>query len=221
MGKTFKKVATVAAVAYGGYHLYGAMAGAGATSAASSTLLPAAGASTPAFGSVAALQQGAQTASSGGFFSGLFGGGAGGSTFLGMSPAAWSASTTAMSMLGSVRAGQAQDVQYQMQAEQEADKAADEELQRKQLLLATIATQRAGRGAQGVTMAGSPSGMIQSNIDMFGYDQALAGSNVASAQSKYLTSGKYAKQSGYTSAANTLLKYGQRTASRGGPTDVA
>ncbi|MBT6555017.1 MAG: hypothetical protein HON50_05320 [Candidatus Marinimicrobia bacterium] len=120
-------------------------------------------------------------------------------------------------MLGSVRAGQAQEVQYQMQAEQEADKAADQELQRKQLLLATIATQRAGRGAQGITMAGSPSGMIQSNIDMFGYDQALAGSNTASAQSKYLTSGKYAAKSGYTSASNTLLKYGERTAARGGP----
>lgn len=184
MGKTFKKVATVAAVAYGGYALYGAMTAAPAL-ASTSTLLPAAGA-----------------ASTG---------------FLGISSGAWSAGTAAMSMLGSVRAGQAQEVQYQMQAEQETDKAADQELQRKQLLLATIATQRAGRGAQGITMAGSPSGMIQSNIDMFGYDQALAGSNTASAQSKYLTSGKYAAKSGYTSASNTLLKYGERTAARGGP----
>ena len=214
MGKTFKKVATVAAVAYGGYALYGAMTAAPALASTSTLLpaagaaLPAAGAATPAFGSVAAMQA---------IGSSTIGGAAASTGFLGISSGAWSAGTAAMSMLGSVRAGQAQEVQYQMQAEQEADKAADQELQRKQLLLATIATQRAGRGAQGITMAGSPSGMIQSNIDMFGYDQALAGSNTASAQSKYLTSGKYAAKSGYTSASNTLLKYGERTAARGGP----
>ncbi|MEO1940237.1 MAG: hypothetical protein ABGX60_00015 [Candidatus Thioglobus sp.] len=203
MGKTFKKVATVAAVAYGGYALYGAMTAAPAL-ASTGSLLPAVAGGAPAFGSVAAMQAIGSPAI-----------GAASTGFLGISSGVWSGVSTGMSMLGSARAGQAQQVQYEMQAQQEADKAADQELQRKQLLLATIATQRASRGSQGITMAGSPAGMIQSNINTFGYDQALAGSNTASAQSQYLTSGKYAAKSGYTSAANTLLKYGSRTAARG------
>lgn len=221
MGKTFKKVATVAAVAYGGYHLYGAMTAAGTTATAGSSLLPAAGGSAPAFGSVGAIQAigsptigGSVAGSSSGFLGGMFGGGSS-STFLGVPTAGWSAASTGLSMLGNVRAGQAQEVQYQMQAQQEADAAKDRELQRKQTLLAAIASQRATRGAQGITMAGSPAGMIQSNINTFGYDQALAGANTSMAQQQYITSGKYAAKSGYTSAANTLLKYGYRESERG------
>lgn len=221
MGKTFKKVATVAAVAYGGYHLYGAMTAAGTTATAGSSLLPAAGGSAPAFGSVGAIQAigsptigGSVAGSSSGFLGGMFGGGGSSSTFLGLSSPTWSALGTAGSMLGNVRAGQAQEVQYQMQAQQEADAAKDRELQRKQQLIAAIASQRATRGAQGITMAGSPAGMIQSDIDSYSYGSTLDAANTSMAQQQYLTSGKYAAKSGYTSAANTLLRYGERQTSR-------
>lgn len=109
------------------------------------------------------------------------------------------------SALGQVRAGQMQEIQYKQQVEQEKIAARDRELQRKNRLLASLATQSAVRGAQGVAMEGSPASMMRSDIGRFEMDQLtdIAGTKMRTTAA--LQSGKYARQTGYMSAATSLL----------------
>ena len=136
--------------------------------------------------------------------------------FLGLSAGAWSGISTAGSMLMNVRAGQAQQVNYQMQARQEEFAAKDREVQRRKRLVASLASQNAVRGASGVrAFEGSPAAMMQSDIDAAAYDNTMADANLGMKKQSLLTSGKYAQQSGYMSAGSSLLNYGSRMAERG------
>ena len=136
--------------------------------------------------------------------------------FLGLSSATWAGISTAGSMLMNVRAGQAQQVNYQMQARQEEFAAKDREVQRRRRLIASLSSQNAARGASGVrAFEGSPASMMQSDIDLAEYDNTMADANLGMKQQSLLTSGKYAQQSGYMSAGSSLLNYGSRMAERG------
>lgn len=169
---------------------------------AAGTSLGGAAVAAPAFGSVAALQAIAAPVATGGF--------------LGLSAGAWSGISTAGSMLMSVRAGQAQKVNYEMQARDAEFAAKDREVQRRRRLISSLASQNAIRGASGVrAFEGSPASMMQSDIDLAEYDQTMADANLGMQQSSLLTSGKYAQQSGYASAASSLLDYGSKRAKRG------
>jgi phage-related protein len=164
---------------------------------------PAAGAiAAPAFGSVAAIQAIAAPVATGGF--------------LGLSAGAWSGISTGVSMLSSVRAGQAQQVNYEMQARDAEFAAKDQEIKRRQRLMSSLASQNASRGASGVrAFEGSPAAMMKSDIKEFDYDQSMAAANLGMKQNSLLTSGKYANQSGYISAGSSLLNYGAKRAERG------
>jgi hypothetical protein len=165
---------------------------------------PAAGAvaAAPAFGSVAAIQAIAAPVATGGF--------------LGLSAGAWQGISTAGSMLSSVRAGQAQKVNYEMQARDAEFAAKDREVQRRKRLVASLASQNAYRGASGVrAFEGSPAAMMKSDIKEFDYDQSMAAANLGMKQNSLLTSGKYAQQSGYISAGASLLTGASKYANRG------
>lgn len=136
--------------------------------------------------------------------------------FLGLSSATWSGISTAGSMLMNVRAGQAQKVNYEMQARQEEFAAKDREVQRRRRLVANLASQNAARAASGVrAFEGSPAAMMQSDIDTAAYDHTMADANLGMKKQSLLTSGKHAVQSGYMSAGSSLLNYGSRMAERG------
>ena len=136
--------------------------------------------------------------------------------FLGLSAGAWSGISTAGSMLSSVRAGQAQQVNYEMQARDAEFAAKDQEIKRRQRLMSSLASQNASRGASGVrAFEGSPAAMMKSDIEEFDYDQSMAAANLGMKQNSLLTSGKYANQSGYISAGSSLLNYGAKRAERG------
>lgn len=136
-------------------------------------------------------------------------------TFLGLSSATWAGISTAGSMLMNVRAGQAQKVNYEMQARQEEFAAKDREVQRRRRLVASLASQNAARAASGVrAFEGSPAAMMQSDIDTADYDHTMADANLGMKKQSLLTSGKHAVQSGYMSAGSSLLNYGSRMAER-------
>jgi len=136
--------------------------------------------------------------------------------FLGLSAATWSGISTGVSMLSSVRAGQAQQVNYEMQARDAEFAAKDQEIKRRQRLMSSLASQNASRGASGVrAFEGSPAAMMKSDIEEFDYDQSMAAANLGMKQNSLLTSGKYANQSGYISAGSSLLNYGAKRAERG------
>lgn len=138
------------------------------------------------------------------------------STFLGLSSAAWAGISTAGSMLASVRAGQAQKVNYEMQARDAEFAAKDREVQRRKRLVASLASQNAARGASGVrAFEGSPAAMMKSDMAEFDYDQTMADANLGMKQNSLLTSGKYAQQSGFMSAGTSLLDFGSKMAERG------
>jgi len=122
----------------------------------------------------------------------------------------------ALSGLASVRAGQQQEVNYQMQADQERFAARDREVQRRRRIVAALASQNACRGATGVrAFEGSPAAMMKNDQALFEYDQSMASSNTSMRQQTLLTSGKHARQYGVMSGATTLLDYANKTAERG------
>ncbi len=165
-------------------------------------MLAAPAAAAPAFGSVAAIQAIAAPVATGGF--------------LGVSAGAWQGISTAGSMVASVAAGNAQKVNYKMQARNTEFAAKDREVQRRQRLVASLASQNAYRGATGVSAyEGSPAAMMKNDFASFDFDQSMAAANLGMQQSSLLTSGKYAQQSGYLSAGSSLLSYGASRAERG------
>jgi len=136
--------------------------------------------------------------------------------FLGLSSGAWSGISTAGSMLMNVRAGQSQQVNYEMQAQQEEFAAKDREVTRRKRLIASLASQNAARGASGVrAFEGSPAAMMNNDINEFDYDQSMAAANLGMKKQSLLTSGKHAVQSGYMSAGTTLLEGASKYANRG------
>ena len=136
--------------------------------------------------------------------------------FLGLSSGAWTGISTAGSIITGVQAGNAQKANYEMQAQQEEFAAKDREVSRRQRLMANLASQNAARGASGVrAFEGSPAAMMKSDWQSFDYDQSMGAANLAMSTSSLLESGKYAQQSGYTSAGTSLLEYGSRRAKRG------
>jgi hypothetical protein len=141
---------------------------------------------------------------------------AGTSSFLGLSAAAWQGVSTAGSMVLSAAAGHAQKVNYKMQARDAEFASKDREVQRRQRLVANLASQNAYHGATGVrAYEGSPAAMMKNDFASFDYDQSMAAANLGMKQSSLLTSGKHAQQSGYLSAGSSLLNYGAKRAERG------
>lgn len=140
---------------------------------------------------------------------------AGGTGFLGMGASTWSALGTGFSVLSDIRAGQAQKVQYDMQAEAERVQARDREIQRKQRLIAALASQNAARGAQGIRLQGSPAAMMKSDISEARFGSLIDRGNTSMKVRQYQQSGKHAMQSSYMSAGSSLLDYGTRRAERG------
>ena len=137
-------------------------------------------------------------------------------SFLGLSSAAWAGISTAGSIITSIQAGNAQKANYEMQAQQEEFAAKDREVSRRQRLISSLASQNAARGASGVrAFEGSPAAMMKSDWQSFDYDQSMGDANTAMSVSSLLESGRYAQQSGYTSAGTSLLEYGSRRAKRG------
>lgn len=166
------------------------------------------GAAAAALGTTAGFTSASLAASTGGALgtgAGLFGGMGG----------ALSLASTGLSMLASVRAGQAQQVQYEMQARQEAAAARDAEIERKQRLVKALASQTALRGAQGISAyQGSPAAMMQEDIRQAEYASLIGQSNLDMRTTQLQTEGRQAVQSGYLSAGSSLLDYGERVARR-------
>jgi len=136
--------------------------------------------------------------------------------FLGLSSGAWQGISTAGSMIMDVRAGNAEAAAYKQQAQQEEFAAKDREIQRRKRLISSLASQNAYRGATGVrAFEGSPAAMMKSDREEFDYDQLMGDANLSMKTSSLLTSGKYARQSGYASAGSSLLNYGSKRAKRG------
>jgi hypothetical protein len=182
-------------------------AAAGAAAAATGSFMPLAAATS--YGAVAmspivgGLGAGVATAATAG-------------SFLGLSSNAWSGISTASSMMMDVQAGNAQAANYARQAQQEEFAAKDQEIKRRRSLMASLASQNAYRGASGVrAFEGSPAAMMKSDIDLFEYDNLMGKANTEMRTSALMESGKYAKQSGYTSAGTSLLEYGSKRAKRG------
>jgi len=136
-------------------------------------------------------------------------------TFLGMTAAGWSAAGTAMTVLTSVRAGQAEKVAMDVAADQEKQAAISREVARKRRLVSAIAAQTAARGAMGTTLTGSPASMILSDIRAAEYDRSIAAGTTASKVASLQQEGKFAQQAGYASAGASLLDFGSRMAARG------
>jgi hypothetical protein len=136
--------------------------------------------------------------------------------FLGLSSSAWSGLSTAGSMLSGVAAGNQQAAAYKQQAQQEEFSAKDREVARRKRLVASLASQNAFRGASGVSAyQGSPAAMMKSNLYEYESDQIAGDANLSMTTSSLLQSGRYAQQSGYISAASSMLDYGSRRAKRG------
>ena len=137
-------------------------------------------------------------------------------SFLGMSAATWSTIGTFGSMISSVAGGNAEAAAYAQQAQQEEFAAKDREIARRKRLISSLASQNAYRGASGVrAFEGSPAAMMKSDREEFRYDQLMGDANLSMKTSSLLTSGKYAKQTGYSSAGSSLLNYGSSRAKRG------
>lgn len=132
-----------------------------------------------------------------------------------MSAGTWSALGTGLSALSSIRAGQAQKVQYEMQADAERVQARDREIQRKQRLVAALASQNAARGAQGIRLQGSPAAMMRSDISEARFGSLIDQGNTSMRVQQFQQSGQHAMQSAYLSAGSSLLDYGTRRAERG------
>ncbi len=132
-----------------------------------------------------------------------------------MQAGTWSALGSGLSALSSIRAGQAQKVQYEMQADAERIQARDREIQRKQRLVAALASQNAARGAQGIRLQGSPAAMMRSDISEARYGSLIDQGNTSMRVRQFQQSGKHAMQSAYVSAGSSLLDYGTRRAERG------
>lgn len=121
-----------------------------------------------------------------------------------------------VSAAASARAGRAKEAAYKRDAEREEFAAKDREIQRKQRLLAAMATQNAVRGAQGIrAFEGSSKHMMEQDVETFEYDQSMGAANLAMKKQSLLESGKAARQYGYASAASTLLGSMNRTTMRG------
>jgi len=143
------------------------------------------------------------------------GAGAATGSFLGLSSGAWAGISTAGSMLMNVRAGQAQQVNYEMQARDAEFAAKDREVTRRKRLIASLASQNAARGAAGVrAFEGSPAAMMNNDIKEFDYDQSMAAANLGMKKQSLLTSGEHAVQSGYMSAGSSLLDGASKYANR-------
>lgn len=123
---------------------------------------------------------------------------------------------TGFSMISSVRAGQAQQVQYEMQADAERVASRDREIQRKQRLVSALASQNAARAAQGIrSFEGSAAAMMRSDIGEAEYGSLIGRANTDMKVAQYQQSGQAAMQSGLLSAGTSLLDYGTRRAERG------
>ena len=113
-------------------------------------------------------------------------------------------------------AGVAKEQAYKRDAEREEFAAKDREIQRKQRILAALATQNAVRGAQGVrAFEGSSANMMAQDVEKFEYDQSMGAANLAMKKQSLLESGKAARKYGYASASATMLEGLSRTVSRG------
>jgi len=124
--------------------------------------------------------------------------------------------SSAASAKASRDAGVAKEQAYQRDAEREEFAAKDREIQRKQRILAALATQNAIRGAQGIrAFEGSSANMMAQDIEEFEYDQSIGAANVAMKKQSLLESGKAARKYGYASARSTMLEGISRTVSRG------
>ena len=136
--------------------------------------------------------------------------------FLGLSSGTWQGVSTVGSMITDVSAGNAEAAVYKQQAQQEEFAAKDREIQRRRRLISSLASQNAYRGATGVrAYEGSPAAMMKSDREEFDYDQLMGDANLSMKTSSLLTSGKYAKQTGYSSAGSSLLNYASNRAKRG------
>jgi len=121
-----------------------------------------------------------------------------------------------ISAIASIRAGQAKQQAYKRDAEREEFAAKDREIQRKQRILAALATQNAVRGAQGVrAFEGSSANMMAQDVEKFEYDQSMGAANLAMKKQSLLESGKAARKYGYASASATMLEGLSRTVNRG------
>jgi len=127
-----------------------------------------------------------------------------------------SLAASAKSAQASRDAGVAKEQAYKRDAEREEFAAKDREIQRKQRLLAAMATQNAVRGAQGVrAFEGSSKHMMEQDIEVFEYDQSMGAANLAMKKQSLLESGKAARKYGYASASATMLEGFSRTVMRG------
>jgi len=124
--------------------------------------------------------------------------------------------SSAASAKASRQAGEAKEQAYKRDAEREEFAAKDREIQRKQRILAALATQNAVRGATGVAaFEGSSANMMAQDIEEFEYDQSIGAANVAMKKQSLLESGEAARKYGYASARATMLEGLSRTVSRG------
>jgi len=127
--------------------------------------------------------------------------------------------SSAASAKASRDAGVAKEQAYQRDAEREEFAAKDREIQRKQRILAALATQNAVRGATGVAaFQGSSANMMEQDIEEFEYDQSMGAANLAMKKQSLLESGKAARKYGYASARATMLEGISRTIERGSST---
>lgn len=137
-------------------------------------------------------------------------------SFLGMSSSTLQGISTVGSMISDVKAGNAEAAAYTQQAKQEEFAAKDREIARRKRLISSLASQNAYRGASGIrAFEGSPAAMMKSDREEFDYDQLMGDANLSMKTSSLLTSGRYAKQTGYASAGSSLLNYGSSRAKRG------
>jgi len=137
-------------------------------------------------------------------------------SFLGMSSSTLQGISTVGSMITDVKAGNAESAAYTQQARQEEFAAKDREIARRKRLISSLASQNAYRGASGIrAFEGSPAAMMKSDREEFEYDNLMGNANLSMKTSSLLTSGRYAKQTGYASAGSSLLNYASNRAKRG------
>lgn len=123
---------------------------------------------------------------------------------------------TGLSVLASVRQGQAAEVQSEIQAERIKRDASQRELNRRRRLVASLASQNATRAASGIAaFEGSSQNIMLEDIRQGEASFLTERAGAADAAQSVLDAGQFARRTSFINAGASLLDQFDRTLTRG------
>jgi len=126
------------------------------------------------------------------------------------------AATTAVTAVSQVRAGQADKIELDQQAEQEKLAAEAKELSRRQQLNKVLAANAVGQSMSGISGEGTPQSISLATARTASSSEALEGLSSRLRQAQLRRQGRRAVRGGKLAAASTLLQAGVQGASLSG-----